>query len=250
MNRFRWNYWNCSKFADLIRGEAKPFVLPFDEWDNWHEKAKQQRTFRYWLAETGLKTLQNTVMFPYDLYHTLKVYIRNRWIDQSHVLQTGLKVGEYYDLDTKILHGLFNELTKYVEVELAHLSRCDKKKTYKFRSGRCIEAGLDHLDWASKLTYGSDFGYKKNHKDYNKPTPQAVDALKIKDLYLWWTKTRPNRPDPLVVSGYHNLSDEAVLSKKESIKRYNKCSRIEAQYDKEDTKKLIELIKIRGSLWT
>ena len=55
-----------------------------------------------------------------------------------------------------------------------------------------------------------------------------------------WTKQRPNRDDPLI-----------TITKKSHGKEYYKLiDSIEKDYEKEDTAKLIELIKIRGSLWT
>ena len=31
MIKFRNNYWTCTKLADIIRGEKKPFALSFDD---------------------------------------------------------------------------------------------------------------------------------------------------------------------------------------------------------------------------
>jgi hypothetical protein len=58
------NYWSCSKFADRIRGTAKPHALGLDEWDEWTEAAKKAHPFRYWLADTALNKLQDIVYFP------------------------------------------------------------------------------------------------------------------------------------------------------------------------------------------
>jgi hypothetical protein len=239
LRRSRYNHWTCSKLANLIRGTKKPYALDWEEWDDWHNKAQNKHPVRYWLAEKGLKKLQDFVMFPGDLYYTIKIYIQNRWIDQTHVLKTGLKPGEYYEFDYKVLYGLFNELSDYVEIELAAVSKiaskledCVKSKRYKFVNGRSREAGLDYLNWASSLIYNEDYGTLKGDKHYGEITPQALSAQKIKELYLWWKDIRPNRSD----------FDELCKSKE-----YKK---IEEQYDKEDTKKLIELIKIRREIWS
>ena len=32
MIKNRFNYWTCSKFADFVRGEKKPFALEWGEW--------------------------------------------------------------------------------------------------------------------------------------------------------------------------------------------------------------------------
>lgn len=239
MIKSRINYWSCSKFADFIRGEKKPYALELGKWDDWKKNLKKRKPIRYWFCEKFLNKAQDFFMLPIDLYRSVKVYIRNRFIDKIHYLKTNLKPGEYYDLDHRIIHGLFSELTDYVEVELAHLSKWDKNKKYKFKKGRCPEAGLDYLNWACGLTCGEDFGLSKNDKDYLKPTPQAKSSQKILELYNWW-KNRDNRADPY----------EIYTKEKDGKFYYKKIHKLERNYEKEDTKMLIDLIKIRGSLWT
>lgn len=253
MIKTRINYWSCSKFADWIRGEKKPFALQWHEWDEWEDNQKTNKPFRYWLSEKGLKKLQDIVYFPYDLYHSIEIYVRNRWVDKTHVLQTGLKPGEYYEFDYKVLHGLFYELTDYVEKELAGMQTWNNEKQYKFIKGRCAKAGLDYLEWASSLTYDQDWILNKKDKRIGKPTPQAISAQKVRELYEWWTITRPNRPDPHVVANYTKIVGDSIFDGKPSAKKracLTKINKIEQQYDKEDTNKLIELIKIRKDIWT
>jgi hypothetical protein len=240
MIRSRINPWYCSKFADFIRGESKPFALGWDEWSEWHKNAKSKRPLRYWLAETGLKKLQNFIYFPYDLYHTIDVYIKNRWFSKLHYLDTGLKPGEYYDLDTRILYGLMNELVDFVEIELAHLSRSsqwDRSKKYKFKNGRCVEAAYDYFEWACKITYNEEYGFSSNDPDYGKLTE---DVIKIKELYEWWKHKRPNKCNPYDIITQETYGDNY----------FKLIDEIEKADEAEDTEKLIELIKLRGSLWT
>jgi len=228
MIKFRVKYWSCTKLADIIRGEKKPFALSFNDWDIWKEKQRKERPWRYWMSDTVLRKLQNLIYYPSDLwYGRIRCYIKNRYLTQTHNLKTGLKKGEWHDLDTRILYGLFNELVEFVEVELAHLSKWDRNKKYKFKNSRCIEAAYDYFEWANNLpeeSYGS----------------QREDSIKIKELYEWWTKQRPYRDDPLMT----------ITQKSHGKEYYKLIDSIEKDYEKEDTAKLIELIKIRGSLWT
>lgn len=235
----RFNYWSCSKIADRIRGTSKPTALEWEAWDSWRDEAKKKHPIRYWIAEEMLDFLQDIVNLPFDIYHTVEVYIRNRYIDKIHYLRTGLKLGEYYDLDWRILNGLFNELVIYVEGELAHTMKVYKNRKYKFVKGRCKRAGLDHLDWAMNLKMNEDYGILPDDKDYGKPTAQAVIAKKIYELYNWWLD-REYRANP------HDL----FTKEKDGQYYYRKIAKMEDDYDKEDTKMLIELVKIRGHLWT
>jgi hypothetical protein len=237
--RARFNYWSCSKLADFIRGSEKPYALPWDEWEVWRKKSAKKHPYRYWIAEEVLDFLQDVVNFPMDFYHTIEIYVRNRYIDKIHYLHTGLKPGTYYDLDWRILNGLFNELVIYVENELAHTMKSYKNRNYKFVKSRCRIAGLDHLNWASQLNMNEDNGINPEHEDYGKPTHQAIVAKKVYELYNWWLN-RVNRIDP------------HVLYTKEKYGKYyyRKIAEMEDAYNKEDTDMLVELVKIRGSLWT
>ena len=238
--RSRVNYWSCSKFADKIRGSEKPFALEWDAWETWHDNAKNKHPFRYWMAEKFLSKLQNFVNFPMDIYHTIEVYVRNRFIDKVHYLRTDLTPGEYYDLDTRILHALFTELKDLVEIEYASMQKyAEKDAHYIFKKGRCPLAGLDYLNWACQLKYDETYGITENEEHHNEPTEQAKVAQTILKLYQWW-KNRNNRLNP------HEMFNE----EKDGPKYYLKIDEIERLYDKEDTHMLIELIKIRGGLWT
>ena len=236
----RIHYWNCSKFADLIRGVKKPYALEWNKWDEWKNEQKKQRPWRLWLSDTVLKRLQDIVNFPSDLYYTIKVYIRNRYIDKLHYLHSDLIPGEYYDLDTRILHSLFTELKDLVEVEYAHIMKSSKDSAnYVFKKGRCPLAGLDYLNWAGQLKYNEDYGITLGDKHYDQLTEQAKTAQKVLELYNWW-KNRPNRLDPY-----------SIFSKEKDGKfYYRKIHKMEESYEKEDTKMLVELVKIRGGLWT
>jgi hypothetical protein len=198
-----------------------------------------------------LPKIQNVVYFPYDVYSSIRSYLRNRYWDKIHYLKTGLKPGSYYDLDTRILHGLFNELVDFVEIELAHLSHWDRNKKYKFKNGRCIEAAYDYFDWVTNLKYDEDYGVSENDEIYGKLTDQAKNYRKIKKIYEWWKNTRPNRQNPYSDPSLGDISDICDNKKNsKNTKVYLKAYEIEKQQELEDTKILIELIKIRQNLWT
>lgn len=211
INKFRIRHWNCSKFANYIRGTDKPYALEWNEWDTWHKTAQKKHPIRYYIAENFLKTLQHILYYPADLVYSIRRYISNRFIDKTHLIQTNLDKGYFHDIDEKILHGCFNELVKFVDVECAwiHGTYPENKKKYKFKNGSCKQAGLDYLDWASK------------DKSKNRLTNFAKTSKEIKKLYVWWTEKRPKRQED-----YSN------------------------KYYGEDTKMLLELISLRESLWT
>jgi hypothetical protein len=270
----RTNYWSCSKFADWLRGNKKPYSGTATEWKEWDTKTKASNPIRFWLAEEGLDKLQNFIYWPVDKLYSAKYYIVNRWIDQSHALVAHpkhIKPGQWRDLDYRILVCLFDELVDFVEIEKAYSNfRWDKEKQqgmrwwqvgrWRTRTWRSVEAGLDHLAWEMALTDEEWLDEDKKHEA--KPTRQAEVAKEIVSLYAWWTEVYPNRSDPMNESGWSAycdnkrsrgidfLEDDPEEDKHDTGAIHDKMREIEKAYEEEDTEMLIRLIKIRGSLWT
>lgn len=239
MLRNRSNYWSCSNFANWVRGEKKPYALTLEDWEKWKKEQKSKRPIRFYISDTFLNKLQNAIYFPIDLYSNIRSYIRNRYIDKLQYLKTDLTSGHYYDLDTRILHGLFNELRDFVEIELARNYQVFHKNE-KRKKVRSEEDGINYLNWALSLT-----------DEENNPTPQAVSAKEILELYSWW-KSYPDRLDPMNESGWSEvcaLKEEKNLEEKK-IKAFNKLQELEENQEREEEEMLIRLIKVRKSLWT
>ena len=277
----RSNYWSCSKFADWVRGTPKRGALTSDGWHEWETEAKGYNPVRYWIAEEALDAIQNFIWWPVDQLYALKYYINNRWVTRTHSLTAhsrDIRPGNWCDVGNRFLPCLFNELVDFVEVETAwsHIAWGNKEDRAKYnppfwatgwfrwRTWRCPQAGLDHLDWAMSLTIGSDWGVEETDPDYGKPTGQAERAREIKELYLWWTTVYPNRPDAYDASGWSEYCEKARIlndgrlfgSKKTpeleelSTRSHELLQKIEKQYEDEDEAMMIRLIKARDSLWT
>ncbi len=272
------NYWSCSKFADWVRGTNKLGAGTSEEWDEWTTRAQMKHNFRYWLAEEGLSHLQDFVTWPVRKLYDIKYYINNRWVTRTHALTAhvrDIRPGTWCDVGNRFLPCLFNELVDFVEVELAwwHIAWNDEARDqyqapwyargwFRWRTWRCPEAGLANLEWQRKLIHDEE--YCKDDPYYMKPTPQAVKAQEILDLYTWWTTVYPNRPDAYDVSGWTEYCEQArVLNngrllgskttpelKKMSNKAHKLLRKIEADYEKEDETMMIRLIKVRHGLWT
>jgi hypothetical protein len=276
------NYWSCSPFADWLRGTKKLSAGTSEEWDNWTTAAQMKHNFRYWLAEEGLSYLQDFVTWPVRKIYDVKYYINNRWVSRTHSLTAharDIKPGDWCDVGNRFLPCLFNELVDFVETESAwsHIAWGDKEARAKYdppfwaygwfrwRTWRCPQAGIDHLDWAMTLT-NTDW-CEPDHPDYGKPTGQAIRAKEIKELYTWWTVTYRNRPDPYDASGWTAYCEASRESNGGSLWRslgadktpelkamsdtaHEKLREIEAAYEAEDEAMMIRLIKARDSLWT
>ena len=275
---YHTNYWSCTKLADWIRGSAKPLAGTHEQWEDWRNTAKSVSKFRYWLAEEFLDYVQDVITWPVRQLYNIKYYINNRWITRSHALTAhsrDIKPGTWCDVGNRFLPCLFNELQDFVEVELAwwHLAWSPEERAkynmpwwavgwWRVRLWRCPQAGLDNLDWQRQLVWKEE-ECLPNSPNIGKPTPQALNAKEILELYTWWTQTYRNRPDPYEVSGWHDYCEslrekgESLWSqpkdkaaKKKSRDCLKKLHKIEEAYEKEDEAMLIRLIKVRRSLWT
>jgi hypothetical protein len=233
------------------------------------------------LAEEGLGHLQDFVTWPVRKIYDVKYYINNRWVSRTHSLTAhprDIKPGQWQDVGNRFLPCLFNELVDFVEIETAwhHIAWDDEAREkfkapfwsygwFRWRTWRCPQAGIDHLDWAMTLVMDDNMGVEKDSPNYGKPTGQAERAKEIKELYLWWTTTYRNRPDPYEASGW-SAACEALreanggrlsfstpkdpTAKKAYDKAHKLLQKIEADYEKEDEAMMIRLIKARDSLWT
>jgi hypothetical protein len=277
------NYWSCSPFADWLRGTKKLSAGTSEQWDEWTTAAQMKHNFRYWLAEEALGHIQDFVTWPVRKLYDIKYYVNNRWVSRTHSLTAhprDIKPGQWQDVGNRFLPCLFNELVDFVEIESAwsHIAWGNKEDRAKYdppfwasgwfrwRVWRCPQAGLDHLDWAMTLTMGEDWGVDKDSPNFGKPTGQALRAKEIKELYLWWTVTYRNRPDPYEASGwsahceamrvkypgsmFSSLNSKDPEDRKASDKAHKLLNKIEKAYEKEDEAMMIRLIKARDSLWT
>ena len=260
----RSRYWSCTKFADWLRGTPKPSAATEDGWNNWKEIAEQKK-FRYWLVEDGFDYLQDFIFWPTDRIKTVRNYISNRWVTKTHGLTSTLKRGEYYELDTRLLHAVFDELINFVEIESAWMQVVfspEERKKYRvpwrrsflgIKPWRNAQAGITHLNWAAALKRDEDW-VDKNDPNFGQSTAQALAAQEILQLYQWWKHERPNRPDADEISGWSKYCEQKSTINKtdESVSRdiLHACLKIEKEYEEEDTQMLIRLIKVRAYLWT
>lgn len=259
------NYWSCTKLADYIRGNTKPQVASASKWIDWEESAKESKPVRYWLAETGLDSLQEIVYSPVTAVAAVRSYVSNRFISCAHACTASpqdITPGSWCDTGYRFMPCMFNELVNFVETEIASvhyssLSKEDRNRFEKprmFRTWRSPSAGVEKLALDSLVLNKEiiDNAPDDPHKD--ELSQFAIRSKEVLDLYLWWTEVYRNRPDP-----YDTVSQELgvkptldMLDYDEAIVREwsKRVAAIEQCYDNEDEEMLIRLIKIRKWLWT
>lgn len=279
----RSKYWSCSPFADWLRGTPKGGAKTAGDWRRWTKQAKIDHPVRYWIAEEALDAVQNFLWWPVDRIYDVKYYINNRWVTRTHCLTAhpkDIRPGQWQDVGHRFLPCLFNELVDFVEIEQAwhHIAWDTEAREkyqapfwatgwFRWRTWRCPEAGLAYLEWASTLTYNEDW-VEESSPQRDKPTPQALAAQEIRELYNWWKNVRPLRVDPHEASGWtaycsrrRNNNDDSFMSmfdnedetpeqRAEVSRMLDETTRLETLHEQEDEDMMIRLIKVRQRLWT
>lgn len=250
LHRSRFRYWSHSwvsvLIGKLLGAPPRPKWGTMEEWAAYNKNRRKNFPLLE-ITENILHKLQNIYMFPSDVYHSIRIYIRNRFIDKLHVLDTGLKKGAYASYDYRLLHGIFNSFVQFIENEQT----------------------LKNLKW--EITLVNEFEWLPReealiHPDYGKPCPQAIAGQEKLALYTWWKEIRPARVDGYELSGFAKWSkenkdedddifslccDDGNETKTEARKALSaRWREIDEAYDKEDEEMMIRLIKLRHSLWT
>jgi len=256
----RVNYWSSSKFAKFITSTfAKDIemknAMTAEDWKKWHTNFKTKHKFVHWFTEKFLNKLQNFLCKPYDTFMRAKWYLDNRFIAKSHYIRTGLQIGQHHDVVEKLLHGPFTMLVEFVEIEKASSQIAFNPGKYNTNNAVSrADAGLDHLIWESQLVNEYEWLPEEERKlkeDYGMPTRQAEDAKVIIRLYYWWKFTRPARPDPYACDKeYDDILDLLSDNSDETREQMETARLLEEKYKQEDQDMLMELVKIRFSLWT
>ena len=154
-----------------------------------------------------------------------------------HLIETELDEYQYYDIDIRMLYGMFSLLKEFVEIEGAHM----------FESIYSPEGDTNYTDELKGIEYLRKLAdtYKENN--------QSCDWIsEVQYLYFWWTKERPNRVLP--EDKYSALDFDCVYNSDFGIytskKYYALITEMDETYYQEDTEMLCRLVKIRRYLWT
>lgn len=242
---------------------SPPGALTTTGWRLFEAEFRKKAPIRYWIKKNIRIRISSRIR---RRIKDTKYWIAHRTYDKYHVVDTGLAPG-YYGCDKRMLHSSFNILKDFVEIELASSSYywSDEYKNasllekylpfyYIFKPFRRPDLGVKNLMWAATLDDPS-------LPPHEQSPIQAKNAREILILYKWWTKERPAR-QLLEIPGYSNQGLDSLMPALDddfdnSAKDYQlhkkimkKNTALEKQWEIEDTRMLVRLVKIREGLWT
>lgn len=216
-----------------------------------------------------------------DKYYWVQNALFSRY---DRITLDGMSAGDYHDTDYRMFHVVFQLLCDFVEIELAQMEMICHRKEYSWwqrmtqyhlpmwwpgKRKFARELGLRHFEWSCNLKE-PDFDKWDNEKHEYTETEalsnQAVHAIKLRDLYLWYRDVLPNRPDPwdmalpdyneaMIVqdkdeTGNHPLVFDRSPKGEAYYASLQVCADEEQRLYEEDTAKAQEVLAIRQGMWT
>jgi hypothetical protein len=203
-----------------MRGFGNPTGGP--TWEDWEEKVKKMRPFRFWLVETFTpwitRTYRRLVKNP---IYWLKCHLLSKYkyhiLDLRQPKEDGKLAYRYgwIDCDTQIVLALFNILNKFVANELPR---------WYVPSEEEIQTDASLLD-------------------------QRRRYLEIRAIHYWWNveRKRQEKAQNEILHSWH------VAHKAESPdihQLWDKLKKIEKANEDKEEEMLNRLIKIRHNLWS
>ena len=133
-----------------------------EQWKSYDQWLQDNHPYVY-KFEQAMDKVQDVVCYIPDKFKTFRFFLKNIFVHKTHYLQTGLPIGTYFEIETRMLHGLFHTLQLFVEGELEEFG--------KFVLDKDV-SGLAYLRWMIEA----------------KDTPDNLKAkyLEIERLYTWW----------------------------------------------------------------
>jgi hypothetical protein len=227
----------------------------------------------------------------YSLYHKysrVKEFIKFGLIRKHHCIRISSLDRRYYDTDTRLLHGCFQLLVDFIEVEKASHQRSSNLyekggwKWFLYKNSpwwlnwlvcpRSRKLGMQYLDWEMAIP---DEVVEREDGTVDGCPGQSEAAKEQRALYTWWTEVYPNRIDPMDLSGLSEFFDKnrskimkfkpVTIGGEEMYESYNLltdeeteeydrvsklCWKLEADYELEEKAMLKRLMDIKDTLWT
>lgn len=251
-------YWSNTAFAQKLRKifgmPPQPSAATFEGWDDFKNKSETASKFGVVVIDS-LDTLQDIFMYVPDKLKSTAYYFSNIK-NQSHVLRTSTKRGQWGDLTSKIPDALMLSITDFVEKEcfwMNIMGTTGDSDIAKYARQSYITRKLFpiYIDSVSRAKHGFDWlDFQINSSESTKREIERHPYQKIKAAYLF-AVGRYKTFDAYDEVGYDlTLSEPFKPMTPEKREMYDKIRALEAEHEKEITKHCVNIVKYRDYLWT
>jgi hypothetical protein len=202
-------------------GKTGDEILAYEKWkksnypliyriDKFNDKIS--RYFSWYLVDV--------IKYPKKYYSNVK--------DNTHVITTGLKKGEWHDTTTKLFHGMFHTIVFFVEQEsksdieyyYSHLEEC---KDYPEHQKELYKISKEARDW-----------YKERYPLLLKDIENLYDSIpdfpeEDKDMMLWVRLSRIGKKDSEIDDIHKNIrAIEKTITKETQYHLHNIVKNIDS----------------------
>jgi hypothetical protein len=178
----------------------------------------QEEVYDYWI-----KYIRNPIVWRSE---KVADWCRYTFVKrhQYHLIRPRTLQKGYHEPEERMLHGMFEILTKYCEIEKDRVSWDDEEWNEEFQEGQ---------------------------------RPSEVNAT-LNELNEWWNVTRPARVEPEGPERPEGWGFMAMFRAKNKDHPYLKeldewgklTDKLEKEWREEDTKMMIKLIEVRHWMWS
>jgi hypothetical protein len=210
-----------------------------DEWVDYAKRKKAMGGFLYHLAETIDWLESFFYRWSRTLYYDPRFWIKNMFIHPRwYIRAKTLEVGQWYDLDTSMLHINMQMVVDFIEGE---------KDGYPWE--------LAEMD---KFINNQPSQIEVDFKD-GIPQRQYEDMKEVWEIYEWWQNYPKRQKEIDAIYGEiperkqeSDCSLEMFSKENMDISRpyHDRIHKLEEKLEQEEEEMLIRLMKVRKSLWT
>jgi hypothetical protein len=189
----------------------------------WKRDLESEKPWRYFIIIRIPVWWQDVIRWLVYKRANITDYIENRFVLKTHIKSTGAKLGEDLDFHEALMHINFGYIVDLVEktfaVNFVHHHREQELISLGYDVDKLLKE-IDRAPWKQQVYRNKDIGLAYLHKLIKDCRPE-VEAewdyetsqfhIETLVLYIWWTKIRPLRKEPMVLSGEEELREHLIV---------------------------------------
>jgi hypothetical protein len=241
------NKWE-KEFMVSYCGENKT-ALSAEDWLQHDNYCKEKFPIKFKAAKTldSIRWKIEHFIDRYVLFHDLRYYYKNRFVNKTHVLRTEIKPGQWADCDTRLFEGIMLMVVDFIEKEKKHNNwgEYDGLKPWEVVEYEKKQRGEpNQID-------GSPYSHDEM------PEHQWKAMLAVWEVYEWYKgryqeliKLDKDLHDSIPLSGASSFAEMLAHKSEEKDEIYKKIWDNESIINKEKKENMLKIVEHVESMWT